>query len=70
MVKSYFGTFHYQIGEEGLGEKHPGFTISPKLSRDLQIDQLIIKKTNKTLKITPPFTLFKAAGDTYLRIHL
>lgn len=44
MVKSYFGTFHYQIGEEGLGEKHPGFTMSPKLSRDLHIDQLIIKK--------------------------
>ena len=35
MVKSYFGTFHHQIGEEGSGEKRPGFAISPKLSRDL-----------------------------------
>lgn len=46
----WIGTSHHQMGKDGSGEKRPGFAISPKLSRDLHIDQLI-KKLNSEIRL-------------------
>lgn len=45
MVKSDFGTFHHQMGDQEKSEKRLGFAINPKLSRDL------IKKLNSEIRL-------------------